>query len=255
MRRKYEQLLQQFRKAQQHKKVTPRLPALLSKSSSKTTAKTRPGNAAAAKAHYTIQGLMVAYFALRLGEVVEKAELIEFLRRMRVSTVDPQPRHLGMQNGFDFLVAGCMHPRLKRRLKRGQYCLMSLRANKEYTGPTNSKNSKNSRKKAGGAKDSPGGRRGVRVGAAHRVVTLTAAQFAALKRRHGMRCALCGSREGEPHFKNGRLVTRLEKGHMDPRKELTAGNCLPTCSLCNGVYRNKAVFNRNGFVRTWLGAS
>ena len=47
-------------------------------------------------------------------------------RRMRVSTTDPQPRHLGMQNGFDFLVAGCRHPATGAKLKCGQYCLMSL---------------------------------------------------------------------------------------------------------------------------------
>ena len=62
----------------------------------------------------------------------------------------------------------------------------------------------------------------------------------------------CGSVEGEPHLKNKRLETRIEKGHMDPRKELDLANCIPMCSMCNSVYKDKAVFNRNGYIRTWL---
>jgi hypothetical protein len=170
---------------------------------------------------------MLTYFACRLGEIVKKPELIHFLQRMRVSTIDPQPRHLGMQNGFDFLVAGCVHPKQGRKLRRGEYCLLSICG-------------------------APRQRRRLLVVVRHRVVKLSDREFARLKKRHDMRCALCGSREGEPHFKNSRLQTRLERGHMDPRKELTVDNCLPTCSMCNAVYQDKAVFNRNGFIKTWL---
>ena len=73
-----------------------------------------------------IGGLTLAFFACHLRKIVSKLDLVRFLRRMRVSTTDPQPRHLGMQNGFDFLVAGCRHPATGAKLKCGQYCLMSL---------------------------------------------------------------------------------------------------------------------------------
>ena len=172
---------------------------------------------------YTIQGLTLTFFACHLGKIVNKIDLVLFLRRMRVSTTDPQPRHLGMQNGFDFLVAGCRHPKCGRVLKCGQYCLLSM------------------------SKRHPS-----HEGTSHRAMKVSDIQFERLKRSFVCRCASCGSSEGEPHLKNKRLETRLEKGHMDPRKELVVSNCLPMCSMCNGVYKDKAVFNRNGFIKKWL---
>lgn len=171
---------------------------------------------------FTVQGLSLTFFALHMGKVVEKVELLRFLRRMRVVTTDPQPRHLGMQNGFNFLVAGCQHPRLGT-LKRGQYCLLSLSASKRSSFTQR-----------------------------HRIVKVNALQFSRLKKRFGNKCASCGSLEGAPHLKNKLLETTLQKGHMDPRRELVLSNCIPMCSMCNSVYKDKAVFNRNGFVKTWL---
>ena len=170
---------------------------------------------------YTIQGLMLTFFAVNMGKVVDKVDLVRFLAKMRVSTTDPQPRHLGMQRGFDFLNAGCWHPVLEKKLKPGQYCLLSL------------KNTK-------------------RVHVEHREIDVTDAEFTRMKKRYGGRCASCGSREDEPHFKNSSMVTRIERGHMDPRKRLTLANCIPMCSMCNGVYKNDLVFNKNGFVRSFL---
>lgn len=73
-----------------------------------------------------------------------------------------------------------------------------------------------------------------------------------MKKRYAYRCASCGSSEGEPHLKNALLTTSIEKGHMDPRKLLDVANCIPMCAMCNGVYKDKAVFNKNGFIKTWL---
>ena len=100
--------------------VSPRLPALRKGKGPKAT-----------RGRFTLLGLMLTYFAMKMKKIVDKVELVRFLRRMRASTTDPQPRHLGMQMGFDFLVAGCRHPVSGVVLKRGQYCLMSLNPSKQ----------------------------------------------------------------------------------------------------------------------------
>lgn len=35
---------------------------------------------------------------------------------------------------------------------------------------------------------------------------------------------------------------------MDPRKQLTIDNVIPQCTICNQQYKNKAIFNKRGFV-------
>ena len=172
---------------------------------------------------FTVAGLTLVFFASRMGDVGRKAELNTFLRTMRCTTTDPQPRHLGMQLGFNFIVKGCFHPKLRRTLKSGEFSLLDLGS----VHPSFERN--------------------------HRVSTLGSGAFVALKRAYQMRCACCGSKEGDRHLKNAHAVTKLEKGHRDPRRPLTTGNCIPMCTLCNGVYKDHAVFNHRGFVVRWLG--
>lgn len=169
---------------------------------------------------YTVGGLMLVFFASRLGEVVDKTELVEFLRKMKCGTVDPQPRHLGMQVGLNFLVQGCVHPKAKRALKRGEYCLLDLR----------------------------------NAHPSHATMHRAKAELSwgPLKSLYGGRCACCGSVEGERHLKNAHLLTTLERGHCDPRRPLTDDNCIPMCKLCNMVYKDHAVLSRRGFVVQWL---
>jgi hypothetical protein len=169
---------------------------------------------------------MLVFFAARLGRIATKAELLAFLRRMRCATVDPQPRHLGMQCGLNFLVQGCYHPHARRALRRGEYCLLDL---------VNAHPSAATMHRAGGTGTS-------------------ALDFDELKRVYDARCACCGSRQGERHLKNAHLVTRLDRGHCDPRKPLTHANCVPMCTMCNMVYKDRAVINKRGFVVAWLGA-
>jgi hypothetical protein len=188
------------------------------KAKAKASAKNKNTNA---NASYTVGGLMVVFFASRLGKVATKTELVEFLRAMGCPSHDPQPRHLGMQVGLNFIVQGCFHPKAKRALKRGEYCLLDLRT----AHPNHS--------------------------TMHRAKATLA--WDPMKRLYGFRCACCGSKEGEPHLKNTHLVTTLERGHCDPRKPLTDQNCVPMCKLCNMVYKDKAVFNKRGFVVKWLG--
>ena len=169
---------------------------------------------------YTVGGLMLVFFASRLGKIAEKTELVAFLRAMRCGTVDPQPRHLGMQLGLNFLVQGCYHPKAKRALRRGEYCLLDLR----------------------------------NAHPSHATMHRAKAELSwePLKALYGSRCACCGSVEGERHLKNDHLLTTLEKGHCDPRLPLTDDNCIPMCKLCNMVYKDHAVLNRRGFVVEWL---
>lgn len=171
---------------------------------------------------YTVTGLMLVFFYLNMGRVRSIAELRDFLQQHGCLSMSPQPRHLGMQNGFRFLVQNCMHPRLKRPLRRGQYCLLTLAS--AHPSAVN----------------------------LHRDSDLTNKGFERLRRRFAGRCAVCGSKEGEPHFKNVLLRTTIERGHADPRRPLSLRNCLPMCRLCNCSYKNKAAFNSRGIVVRWL---
>ena len=171
---------------------------------------------------FTVNGLTFVFFASRLGEVGRKAELNRFLRTMRCDSTDPQPRHLGMQTGLNFLVKGCYHPKLGRVLKAGEYSLLDLSS----THPN--------------------------AAMMHRTVSVSTTGFGRLKARYDHRCACCGSKEGDPHFKNKHSITTLDKGHCDPRKPLTNANCIPMCTICNMVYKNNAVFNKRGFIVRWL---
>eukprot|EP00798_Chlamydomonas_sp_ICE-L_P028531 gene28532-31690_t len=174
---------------------------------------------------YTVGGLTLVFFAYNVGEIKHKRELIEFLRHMNCTTTDPQPRHLGMQCGFNFLVRGCYHPAKGRILRTGEFSLLDLE------NPHPSSEMRHRRKDT----------------------AFTDASFNELKQKCGMRCMSCGSVEGGRHYKNPLYVTKLEMGHMDPRKPLSHPNCIPMCNMCNMVYKNCAVFNASGFIIEWLG--
>ena len=61
-------------------------------------------------------------------------------------------------------------------------------------------------------------------------------------------CVNCGSKDGEPMRWDKSIVTKLQKGHMDPDKDLTEDNCVPQCGFCNQRYKDKAVFDKRGQV-------
>lgn len=173
---------------------------------------------------YTVTALMLIFFYLNLGQVKTIVQLKKFLTDHGCMSMNPQPRHLGMQHGFRFLVQNCVHPRQRLPLRQGQYCLLDLL----YAHPSAACQHR--------ARDS----------------MLTSLQFKRLCCRFQGRCAVCGSKEGEPHFKNALLRTTIEKGHADPRRPLTVRNCIPMCRLCNCAYKNKAAFNSRGLIIRWL---
>ena len=69
-----------------------------------------------------------------------------------------------------------------------------------------------------------------------------------IKEAYDCRCATCGSKEGEPSFKDRTVITKLEKGHMDPSKQLTDINCIPQCTICNKAFRDWWIFDSTGRV-------
>jgi hypothetical protein len=72
--------------------------------------------------------------------------------------------------------------------------------------------------------------------------------FEELKKKFDYRCATCGSKEGEPNFKNPRRITRLQKAHIDPLNK--ESGFIPQCEECNRAYRDWFVFDNEGRVRT-----
>ena len=70
-----------------------------------------------------------------------------------------------------------------------------------------------------------------------------------LKKDFDYRCACCGSKENEKGFKRKSGITKLEKGHCDPREPLSYSNCIPQCDYCNGIALDKFVFDQDGNVK------
>jgi hypothetical protein len=65
-------------------------------------------------------------------------------------------------------------------------------------------------------------------------------------------CVNCGSKEGRPLRWKSTNITKLQQGHMDPRKELTYDNCIPQCQFCNQQAKDKFIFNKHGLVTNKL---
>ena len=172
---------------------------------------------------YTLSSLMLIFFARNLGRVVNKRDLVAFLRRYNNMSYDPQPRHMGMQWGLHFLVQGSYHPYARRVLKAGEYSLLALKKPRLDTAHN------------------------------HRSMHISPHSFEEVIKAYNNRCAVCGSIRDEPHLKNPRVLTHLERGHCDPSKPLNIKtNCIPICSMCNRVYKNKVVFTKTGFVKKFV---
>lgn len=81
-----------------------------------------------------------------------------------------------------------------------------------------------------------------------RKTIITSADWNNMLEEYNYMCVNCGNKENEPlRFNKGR-ITKLQKGHMDPRKDLTLDNCIPQCGFCNQAYKDKAIFNKHGII-------
>lgn len=69
-----------------------------------------------------------------------------------------------------------------------------------------------------------------------------------LKKKYHNRCATCGSEEGKEHLFRSGVTTKLQQGHLDPKKPLQDGNIFPQCQICNRGDRNRWVYDKTGRV-------
>ena len=66
-------------------------------------------------------------------------------------------------------------------------------------------------------------------------------------KQYNYTCASCGTKVGEYHrFDSAYKVEVLEEGHMDPNKNLEAGNIIPQCRWCNRTSRGDFRFDEQG---------
>jgi hypothetical protein len=127
-----------------------------------------------------------------------------------------QIRHLGLQYGFNIFKGGDMYK--DHKIKKSHYMLLNL--TKTYNGFCKEKRKSECNESA----------------------------WDEIKKEYDYSCVNCGSKEKETLRWNKNKNTVLQQGHMDPRKPLTTDNIIPQCSVCNQQYKNKAIFNKRGFV-------
>lgn len=169
---------------------------------------------------FTKDALTLVYLAQGYPQTrwVTKAELTEFIRQYYPETPDVQAgRHLGMQRGF--------------------YIVSSRRGNAligEETPPPNAY------KLISLERPHPGFLPGRRA--------LGKIDFERIKETYGYRCVTCGSKEGEENWRYPGVITRLQKGHKNPRKPLMGQNIIPQCDACNRADRGLWVYDRRGRV-------
>lgn len=79
-----------------------------------------------------------------------------------------------------------------------------------------------------------------------RNITIDNNEWINLLKEYDYMCVNCGSKEGEKQRWKPTEITKLQKGHMDPRKNLSLSNCIPQCQFCNQRCKDKAVFDKRG---------
>lgn len=176
----------------------------------------------------TKDALVLVYLFINMGKPVTKSKLTEMIRTFYPGVNDvQQARHLAAQKGY-WIESGTRGDK-SQNLKANEYMLVRL--TDPYPGW------KNHRGKV-------------------------PANFKDMKKQYMGRCATCGSEEGKPNYINPAVTTKLQAGHMDPRKKLDSSNTIPQCGVCNQAYRDWFIFYSNGRVRTinpesprWAGVS
>jgi len=169
---------------------------------------------------FTKDALVLVYLARGYPKTrwVTKTELTEFIRKFYPETPDVQAgRHLGMQSGFYIVSTRRGNAVIPEELKgKGAYKLLSLKEPHPSWRPK--------RQQAGKL------------------------DFEELKRKYGYRCVTCGSKEGEENWRYRGVITKLQKGHMNPHKPPTSDNVIPQCEQCNRADRGKWVYDKRGRV-------
>lgn len=169
---------------------------------------------------YTINSLVLIYLYSRMGKIVSKQELTEFLKSMGIDSNDvQQARHLAQQSGWYILSGTRGDTECKEYgIAPGEYMLKTIK--EPYPSYKQLK----------------------------RTESLNANSWDELKAMYNYRCATCGSKEGEKNFLYPASNTTLQQGHKDPSKPLTMDNTIPQCPFCNRASRNYFVFDNKGRV-------
>lgn len=170
--------------------------------------------------NYTLNALVLVYLYSKIGQIVSKQELTDYLRTMGFDINDvQQARHLAQQSGW-YILSG----------KRGDYeCnTLGIRSG-EYMLKTIEEPYPSYK-------------------SLKRTESLNASSWEDLKKMYNDRCATCGSKDKEPNFLYPASTTILQQGHKDPSKPLTIDNTIPQCQFCNRASRNYFVFDNKGRV-------
>ena len=169
--------------------------------------------------NFTIEALVLAYLARSMGKPVTKKEITVFVKSFHPAVNDvQQARHLSNGKGWHILS--------KQRKDIGtenwprySYGLMTLKIPHPNWHPR-------------------------RTGA------LSQSDWRNIKAENSENgvvcCASCGSKDGHPHRHYPASLVEIQRGHMDPNKDLRADNCIPQCQFCNRPARNWWVFDRFG---------
>ena len=131
---------------------------------------------------YTKDALTLIYLANGYPntKTISKSELTRFIQEYYPDVNDvQQARHLGAQKGW-FIVSGTRNDNITH-INPGEYKLISLETT--YPGFTGQK----------------------------RVESISGNYWEDLKQAYNYRCAICGSKEGEPNFNWPETITKLQK--------------------------------------------
>lgn len=169
---------------------------------------------------FTKKALVLIYLSKKIKQKVSKTELTKFMKKYYPETNDvQQARHLANLDGW-YVVSGSRGDLEAKKLGlgRGDYLLISL---ENHYPDFNYKK---------------------------RLTNMTEDSWEKLKEKYNFRCASCGSEEGEPNFRYPNSTTKLQKGHMDPKKSQSLINTIPQCDKCNRPDRNYFEYDRKGRV-------
>ena len=163
----------------------------------------------------------LVYLYNNLGSVVKKKDVEKSVFGKRgENPKDLQDlRHLGKQGGFNVLQGGHVHKNTV--LKKGQYVLVDFKSTNDFW--------------------------------SFKRRDTTNLDFDSLKKEYNYMCATCGGSEGKPHRYTQKVIV-LEKGHMDPREEMSNENIIPQCNDCQTYYKDRAVFDKLGRIKSFLKA-
>ena len=171
------------------------------------------------KENFTKDALVLCLLFKYIKQPISKEKITQIIRQWDPNINDmQQARHLARQKGF-YIVSGMRGDNSEIKLEKDEYCLITLK--KPYPGYSG----------IIGHRSAKGGK-----------------NFDEIKKNYLFRCATCGSKENEANYLNSSVITKLQKGHINPNFPLTEENIIPQCGECNRAYRDWFIFDGNGRV-------